>query len=47
MDLEEVMKKLKNFIRKRRRKEEEEAVIDIEPKDEITFEDFGNAVPGW
>ena len=41
MDLEEVMKKVKELHPKVEEKKEEEAVIDIEPKDEITFEQFG------
>ena len=41
MDLEEVMKKVEELHPKVEEKKEEEAVIDIEPKDEITFEQFG------
>ena len=41
MDLEEVMKKVEELHPKVEEKEEEEAVIDIEQKDEITFEQFG------
>ena len=41
MDLEEVMKKVEELHPKVEEKREEEAVIDIEPKDEITFEQFG------
>ena len=41
MDLEEVMKKVEELHPKVEEKEEEEAVIDIEPKEEITFEQFG------
>ena len=41
MDLEEVMKKVEELHPKVEEKKEEEAVIDIEPKDEITFEEFG------
>ena len=41
MDLEEVMKKVEELHPKVEEKKEEEAVIDIEPKEEITFEQFG------
>ena len=41
MDLEEVMKKVEELHPKVEEKKEEEAVINIEPKDEITFEQFG------
>ena len=41
MDLEEVMKKVEELHPKVEEKKEEEAVIDIEQKDEITFEQFG------
>ena len=43
MDLEEVMKKVEELHPKveEKEEEEEEAVIDIEPKEEITFEQFG------
>ena len=42
LDLEEVMKKVEELHPKvEEEKKEEEAVIDIEPKDEITFEQFG------
>ena len=41
MDLEEVMKKVEELHPKIEEKKEEEAVIDIEPKAEITFEQFG------
>ena len=45
MDLEEVLKKVEELHPKKEEKKEEEkkeeAVIDLEPKEEITFEQFG------
>ena len=40
MDLEEVLKKVEELHPKKEEKKEE-AVIDLEPKEEITFEQFG------
>ena len=43
LDLEEVMKKVEELHPKVKEEKEkaEEAVVDVEPKEEITFEDFG------
>ena len=41
LDMEEVMKKVEELHPPVEEKAEEESVIDIEPKEEITFEEFG------
>ena len=41
LDMEEVLKKVEELHPPVEEKAEEEAVIDIEPKEEITFEEFG------
>ena len=41
LDMEEVMKKIEELHPPVEEKAEEESVIDIEPKEEITFEEFG------
>ena len=41
LDMEEVLKKVEELHPPVQEKTEEEAVIDIEPKEEITFEEFG------